>query len=97
MAPTIYLRSAIFDLRANLEAKLRNVTAIEACLERFGDNADVKLVQHAAGYLDAVKRLHSISSALLCALDAALSGAEVRPPAACRPRGSRQRRHHQVH
>ena len=77
MLHTAYLRAAVVDLRANLEAKLRNVSAIEACVNRFGDDANAMMVQRAANHLDAVKKLHNTSSSLLCAVDAALTGVVV--------------------
>lgn len=72
---TAYLRAAILDLRANLEAKLRNVAAIETCVERLDcDDPDPIVIQEAAKYLEAVRELHGTSSALLSAVDSALTG-----------------------
>jgi hypothetical protein len=72
---TAYLRTAILDLRANLEAKLRNFAAIEKCVERLDcDDPDPILIQETAKYLEAIRELHGTSSALLRAVDSALAG-----------------------
>ena len=75
---TAYLRAAVLDLRANLEAKLRNVTAFEACVERLdSDDPDPILIQETAKYLEAIRALHGTSSSLLRTVDRALAGVVV--------------------
>ena len=69
-----YLQAAIIDLRANLEAKLRHVMAMEVCLEiTGGDDPDAILVQQMAKSIDAVKKLNTVSTELLQAVDGALA------------------------
>jgi hypothetical protein len=68
-----YLRGAVVDLRANLETILLNVAALDACVEQFGYDPDVMLIQEAARYIDAVRELHKAGGVLLRVVDGALA------------------------
>jgi len=68
-----YLRSAIVDLRANLESILLNIAQFDECVERIGYDPDAIMVQEAARYIDSMRELHKAGSVLLHAVDTALA------------------------
>ena len=75
MSHRAYLRSMIEALRANLEAKLRSLSAIETCVKHFAGVDDATMVERVSTHLDSIKRLHNSGSALVCGVDTALAQA----------------------
>lgn len=59
------LQASALDLRANLEAKLRCLTAIEASLTRYGNDAAPYALADLARHLAAMRDLHQVSGDII--------------------------------
>jgi hypothetical protein len=70
---TTHVRAALVDLRANLEAKLRAVCAIEACVNALDSGTHPETIEQLTIHLTSLWDLHCVSADLLLTIDGDLT------------------------
>jgi hypothetical protein len=68
------LRTAILDLRANLEHKARVARNIEGCIERYAADLDDAALRQIESHLITLRELHGVTTEMIFTADATVEG-----------------------